>query len=324
MHLIVLLMALLTRAVAPHLHVTTSTSDSTYLGVSTMSPTVFSAAPSPRKMSARRGKADSPMLNYIFDSYATSNKHFHDKFKAPSFEGDLSSEASIDADTGATVLFDCRVTSLRDKTVSWLRVSNGENLELLTVDLETHTADSRYKVDVAGETWKLSLSDAKVQDSGIYGCHVSTHPPMLKRFQLVVHPPEMKMNKEAFLESGETLSLKCAVLHLSPGDVTPELHWYRGNSTTPLDEIRGGVLVETDLLTLTSHLQVAHLKVADAGNYTCALEAPLVIKAVARVHVLQGSSLAELQSGVKTTTSYMSLLFTSLLFLLGTRHGDVR
>lgn len=56
-----------------------STSDSTYLGVSTMPPTVFSAAPSPRKMPARRGKADSPMLNYIFDSYATSNKHFHDK-----------------------------------------------------------------------------------------------------------------------------------------------------------------------------------------------------------------------------------------------------
>ncbi|CAH2095505.1 unnamed protein product [Euphydryas editha] len=79
MHLIVLLMALLTRAVAPHIHVTTLTSDSTYLGVSTMPPTVFSAATSPRKVSARRGKADSPMLNYIFDSYATSNKHFHDK-----------------------------------------------------------------------------------------------------------------------------------------------------------------------------------------------------------------------------------------------------
>lgn len=28
--------------------------------------------------------------------------------------------------------------------VSWIRVSEEDNLELLTVDLETHTADSRW------------------------------------------------------------------------------------------------------------------------------------------------------------------------------------
>lgn len=35
-------------------------------------------------------------------------------------------------------------------------------------------------------------------------------------------------------------------------------------------------------------IQVALLKMEDAGNYTCSLEAPLRMKAVARVHVLQG------------------------------------
>lgn len=68
--------------------------------------------------------------------------------------------------------------------------------------------------------------------------------------------PTIKMIKEAFLETGETLSLKCAVLNLYPGEEEPVLHWYRGNTTTSLDEIRGGVLIETDHLTLTSHLQV--------------------------------------------------------------------
>ncbi|XP_052744248.1 uncharacterized protein LOC112049423 [Bicyclus anynana] len=321
MHRIVLLAALLTRVVAHSL--TSPGTEPTYPAQSTMPPTVFHNPPNtkPRRVTNRKGKADSPMLNYIFDSYATSNKHFHDTFKAPSFDGDMSSDTLINADTGATVLFDCRVTSLRDKTVSWIRVSDEDNLELLTVDLETHTADYRYKVDVAGETWKLTLSDAKVHDSGIYCCHVSTHPPMLKRFKLIVHAPEIKMNKEAFLESGETLSLKCAVLHLSAGETSPEIRWYRGNSTASLDEIRGGVLIETDLLTLTSHLQVALLKVEDAGNYTCALEAPLLMKTFARVHVLQGSSLAELQSGVKTTTSYVSLLLTTLIFLVATQNG---
>ncbi|XP_032522668.2 uncharacterized protein LOC116774123 [Danaus plexippus] len=324
MHHIALLLMLLMRASA-HLNMTASpTSDSTYLLRSTLPPTVFTlSVTKARRISSRRGKSDSPMLNYIFDSYATNNKHFHDNFKGPSFEDDINSDKIINTDTGATVLFDCRVSSLRDKTVSWLRVSNDTNLELLTVDLETHTTDPRYKVDVAGETWKLSLTDAKVQDSGIYCCHVSTHPPMLRRFRLVVHPPEIKMNNEAFLESGETLSLKCAVLHLNPGEAS-ELHWYRGNNTTPLDEIRSGVLVETDLLTLTSHLQVAHLKVEDAGNYTCALASPITMRAVARVHVLQGSSLAELQSGVKTTTSYIGLLLTSLIIIFYTNFEDIR
>ncbi|XP_063832287.1 pro-neuregulin-2, membrane-bound isoform-like [Ostrinia nubilalis] len=146
---------------------------------------------------------------------------------------------------------------------------------------------------------------------------------MLKRFKLIVHSPEIRMSKEAFLESGETLSLKCAVLNLHPGQVEPEMRWYKGNTTTPLEDVRGGVLVETDQLTLTSHLQVARLKVEDAGNYTCALEAPLQMRAVARVHVLQGSSLAELQSGVKTTTSYCSLLLASMVLLFSI-HCDVR
>ncbi|KOB72984.1 Immunoglobulin domain-containing protein-4, partial [Operophtera brumata] len=106
-------------------------------------PTVFRrVTPKPRR--PYKGKADSPMLNYIFDSYATSNKHFHDMFRPPAFEGGMASEDTIiDADTGATVVFDCKVTALRDKTVSWLRVSDKENLELLTVDLDTHTADAR-------------------------------------------------------------------------------------------------------------------------------------------------------------------------------------
>ncbi|XP_068619923.1 uncharacterized protein [Battus philenor] len=318
MHWSVVLMAVLTSAIAPQTNVTGIILTNAIQQTSTFAPTpqniMRSMTNKSRRLPPRKGKGDSPMLNYIFDSYATSNKHFHDKFRAPSFEGDVSSEDTVlDAYTGATVLFDCQVSSLRDKTVSWIKVSDNENLELLTLNLDTYTADNRYRVDVAGETWRLFLANAKEQDSGIYCCHVSTHPPMLKRFKLIVHKPEIKMIKEAFLESGETLSLKCMVLNLNPGEVTPELHWYRGNVTSPLDEIRGGVLIETDHLTMTSHLQVALLKVEDAGNYTCALEAPLIMKTVARVHVLQGSSLAELQSGVKSTSSYISLLITSII-----------
>ncbi|CAH2239766.1 jg24655 [Pararge aegeria aegeria] len=221
-------------------------------------PPVNAALVGPQRDKQTTSNAGSRWKQAAQDRVFLNSQQKNYSFRAPSFDGDLTSDTLINADTGATVLFDCRVTSLRDKTVSWIRVSDEDNLELLTVDLETHTADSRYKVDVAGETWKLTLLEAKVHDSGIYCCHVSTHPPMLRRFQLIVHAPEIKMNKEAFLESGETLSLKCAILHLSPGETLPEIRWYRGNNTTSLDEIRGGVLIETDLMTLTSHLQVSN------------------------------------------------------------------
>lgn len=68
--------------------------------------------------------------------------------------------------------------------------------------------------------------------------------------------PEIKLTTEVFVETSETLSLKCMILHLDPGDTKPVLHWYKGNSTVPIDEVRGGVLIETDLNNLTSHLQV--------------------------------------------------------------------
>ncbi|CAG9793361.1 unnamed protein product [Diatraea saccharalis] len=124
MHRILLLMAVLTRAIAPQIlrvvHLGTEPSD---LDSSTVPPpTVFKNTmklPTRIVKGSRQGKVDSPMLNYIFDSYATSNKHFHDMFKPPSFEDDINSDETIvDADTGSTVMLDCRVTSLRDKTVS--------------------------------------------------------------------------------------------------------------------------------------------------------------------------------------------------------------
>lgn len=79
--------------------------------------------------------------------------------------------------------------------------------------------------------------------------------------------PEIKLTTEAFLETSETLSLKCMILHLDPGDTKPELHWYKGNNTVPVDEIRGGVYVETDLIHLTSHLQVNTIFHLAVHNY---------------------------------------------------------
>lgn len=57
------------------------------------------------------------------------------------------------------------------------------------------------------------------------------------------------------------------ILYLDPGDTKPELHWYKGNSTVSLDELRGGVFIETDLINLTSHLQVNIINYLPTHNY---------------------------------------------------------
>ncbi|GBP18485.1 hypothetical protein EVAR_93890_1 [Eumeta japonica] len=67
-------------------------------------------------------------------------------------------------------------------------------------------------------------------------------------------------------------------------------------------------------ISLRKHFRsVASVTHEDAGNYTCSLNKPIQMRATARVHVLQGSSLAELQSGVRSRGVSDFLLILSLL-----------
>ncbi|GBP18484.1 hypothetical protein EVAR_93889_1 [Eumeta japonica] len=142
----------------------------------TLRPIFGTSPPRSRKI---QGKGDSPMLNYIFDSYATSNKHFHDKFRPPSQGGNDVNRMREASRQGDGVL--------QIKINSCVFQGFPNVAELLTLDMETHSADTRYRVELSGDDWRLSLSDVKVQDSGLYCCQVSTHPPLIRRVNLTVH-----------------------------------------------------------------------------------------------------------------------------------------
>ncbi|KAF7401375.1 hypothetical protein HZH68_007195 [Vespula germanica] len=67
---------------------------------------------------AKRSVAtDAPMLNYIFDAHSTLNKHqhHHDHRWGPHFESE-SSAKNITIQAGASVVLDCKISLLQDKT----------------------------------------------------------------------------------------------------------------------------------------------------------------------------------------------------------------
>ncbi|KAK8751758.1 hypothetical protein OTU49_010183 [Cherax quadricarinatus] len=98
-----------------------------------------------------------------------------------------SDQVNITAVLGHSVTLPCRVTNLRDRTVSWIR---SRDLTVLAVDQLTVTTDSRFTVVHPEETedWLLEIHGVVDTDEGTYDCQVNTHPKISTKFHLKVLP----------------------------------------------------------------------------------------------------------------------------------------
>ncbi|CAL4224777.1 unnamed protein product, partial [Meganyctiphanes norvegica] len=85
-----------------------------------------------------------------------------------------SNQINITAITGQTVTLPCRVSNLRDKTLSWIRT---RDLTVLAVDLIKVSTDTRIRVvhNEGTEEWVLEIRNVVSEDSGRYECQVNTH-----------------------------------------------------------------------------------------------------------------------------------------------------
>lgn len=63
--------------------------------------------------------------------------------------------------------------------VSWVkREPHNDNLQLLTVGMQTYSGDSRFSVEFQyPNNWRLRIDDANKSDEGQYECQISTYPP---------------------------------------------------------------------------------------------------------------------------------------------------
>ncbi|RLU25782.1 hypothetical protein DMN91_001941 [Ooceraea biroi] len=103
----------------------------------------------------------------------------------PYFE-DGGQEINVTARIGSTVLLDCKIGMLGDKKVTWLQ-HNKESFRLLTVGRTLYSNDQRISLNFRyPSNWRLQILYANPRDSGLYQCQVATHPPMVKKVNVIV------------------------------------------------------------------------------------------------------------------------------------------
>ncbi|KAH8377530.1 hypothetical protein KR093_005818, partial [Drosophila rubida] len=166
---------------------------------------------------------------------------------------DFGMPRNITGRTGHTeAIIKCRVDSLHDKSVSWIRK---RDLHILTVGTATYTSDKRFQAcrsflylccasvteSKDAREWTLHVKSPQAKDSGIYECQVNTEPKMSMAFQLniIEISPDAKAvisgPHDLHFKSGSAIILNCVVKQPSVKDIGP-IYWYRGeHMITPFD-----------------------------------------------------------------------------------------
>ncbi|EDV96457.1 GH16257 [Drosophila grimshawi] len=257
----------------------------------------------------KQQKTDAPMLNYIFDTFSSANKHHHhDQRYGPHFEDvqRVGQPTNMTVQAGSSIHLNCRISLLQDKTVSWVRRNtlNEENaLDLLTVGLHAYTGDKRYKMEFQyPNNWRLKIGNVKKDDEATYECQISTHPPRVIQINLHVNAPKVMIVdeygdplQEKYYEIDSTLQLSCVVRNVAM--TSSVVFWKHSENVLNYDVTRGGVSVKTELMEdgANSTLSIAKIHKADSGNYTCSISEYQNFTIV--VHILNGESFAELHHG---------------------------
>nr|XP_029718413.1 hemicentin-1-like isoform X1 [Aedes albopictus]XP_029718414.1 hemicentin-1-like isoform X1 [Aedes albopictus]XP_029718415.1 hemicentin-1-like isoform X1 [Aedes albopictus]XP_029718416.1 hemicentin-1-like isoform X1 [Aedes albopictus] len=207
---------------------------------------------------------------------------------------DNTTKRDVTAIAGQTCQLHCRVKSLGDRAVSWIRK---RDLHILTVGILTYTNDQRFQSlhTEGSDEWTLRITSPQARDSGVYECQVSTEPKISQAFRLnvVVSKAKILGNAELFVKSGSDINLTCVALQ-SPQPPS-FIYWYKGGRVINYSQ-RGGISVLTEQQTRTSRLVIARASPSDSGNYTCTPSNSDSASVV--VHVIKGEHPAAMQHGV--------------------------
>lgn len=160
------------------------------------------------------------LVSNAHESSAVSYRHRHHPNHpwGPHFEENV---VNITVREFQSVHLDCRVGLIEDKMVSWVR-RKADQLDLLTLGNTNHSSDPRFISDFKyPNNWRLGIRNASRNDTGMYLCQISTHPPKVLEVQLTVEAPEVfvissrgERVQDVYYKEGSTLQLICEGLKL--------------------------------------------------------------------------------------------------------------
>lgn len=237
----------------------------------------------------------------------------------PYFE-DGDREMNVTTRIGSTVLLDCKIGMLGDKKVTWLQHSK-DSFRLLTVGRTPYSNDQRISLNFRyPSNWRLQILYANPRDSGLYQCQVATHPPLVKKINVVVTAPSLTISddsgrivsKERHLKAGSVLRLRCEARDVLES-LNESVVWTRGDETLSEDisenrttEISAG----KEILVIVSTLIVERASPRHAGNYSCMV--PGKAKTTVAVHVLNGELPAAVHDGNGVSRAFLNLWLVHL------------
>ncbi|XP_072743552.1 uncharacterized protein [Anoplolepis gracilipes] len=237
----------------------------------------------------------------------------------PYFE-DGDREMNVTTRIGSTVLLDCKIGMLGDKKVTWLQ-HDKDSFRLLTVGRTQYSTDQRISLNFRyPSNWRLQILYANPRDSGLYQCQVATHPPLVKKINVVVTAPTLTISddsgrivsKERHLKAGSVLRLRCEARDVLES-LNESVVWTRGDETLSEDisenrttEISAG----KEVLVIVSTLIVERASPRHAGNYSCVV--PGKAKTTVAVHVLNGELPAAVHDGNGVSRAFLNLWLVHL------------
>ncbi|KAF2368078.1 Immunoglobulin V-set domain [Trinorchestia longiramus] len=248
------------------------------------------------------------------------------------FFPDARDNTSLTVTAGRAAVLPCRVLRLGDRMVSWVK-KEGDKLRLITFGTNTYVNNKRYSLFHDNpDSWELVISPVLEEDSGVYACQVSIHPPMQFAINLYVTVPILSILDdrntaihEKFYEVGSSVVLQCRGTYL-PAETLPL--WSKSDSSNNFmelgDDITGtnsswseGDGMESDPVVW---LKISSASKSDSGNYSCS--APDTNSAFVRVHVVEGEDSVAMQHSTndasvsRGTPSLLSLIAVLYIMLL--------
>ncbi|KAK8727313.1 hypothetical protein OTU49_009810, partial [Cherax quadricarinatus] len=197
------------------------------------------------------------------------------------------------AHVGRQAELHCRVHSIGNRTVSWIR---GRDLRILTVGRYTYTTDLRYESlhQEGTNQWTLRIKSTQPRDQGTYECQISTKPIKAFTIYLRVLEPrgEILGSPDLYVQKGSMINLTCILYDLP--EPPAYVLWYHENKSFSYSSSRGGVSIILEKgPTTISYLLLTSARLADTGMYTCA--ASNLNTTSVMLHVLDGEEPAAMQ-----------------------------